>query len=93
MPLPLDAPTQLNNTSDVEVPEGISLKKPLRSVSTHVSKMHTRHSKKAHEGLEHAVKHIDSNSTTFDDAQRQSMLILVQQALELMRLSLAAPKP
>lgn len=94
-----EIPVQLDNIthiSDVDVPESRNPKIPLASTSLQSISLrnfdtHTHKSRKAHDALEHVVQTMNGNSTTIHDAQRQSMLLLVQQALELLRLSLTAP--
>ena len=96
----------INATSDSEIPESTAFtsvsKMPLAggllqagSVTSKHFKEHTRGSKKAHDSLEHVVKQLDDKNNTISltdqESQRQSMLILVEQALELMRLSLTTP--
>ena len=65
------------------------------SVTSKLFKEHTRGSKKVHDSLEHVMKQLDDKNSTISltdrESQRQSMLILVEQALELMRLTLTTP--
>ena len=96
----------INATSYSEIPESTVFtsvsKMPLAgglrsagSVTSKHFKEHTRGSKKAHDSLEHVAKQLDDKNNTISltdqEAQRQSMLILVEQALELMRLTLTTP--
>lgn len=96
----------INSTSDTEIPESTAFtsvsKMPLAgglrtagSVTSKLFKEHTRGSKKVHDSLEHVMKQLDDKNSTISltdrESQRQSMLILVEQALELMRLTLTTP--
>ena len=96
----------MNATSDSEIPESTAFTSVSRmplpvgvwqagSATSKHFKEHTRGSKKAHDSLEHVVKQLDDKNSTISltdrESQRQSMLILVEQALELMRLSLTTP--
>jgi len=82
------------SVSKMPLAGGLNLRQAGSVTSKHF-KEHTRGSKKAHDSLEHVVKQLDDKNNTISltdqEAQRQSMLILVEQALELMRLTLTTP--
>ena len=83
----------MNDTSDVDIPESTTFrsvsKMPLvggvrltGSLTATRFRAHTSGSRKAHDALEHVVRQLDDKNTTNST---------VEQALELMQLSLADP--